>query len=143
MPEKNKTKAQLLKEIFELRNQLSRTKNPETDCRFEEGLYRSIESSSKAGFYVIQDGEFKFVNHHASKYWGYETGVPSMNLIHPDDREKVRENAIKMLKGKRSSSYEFRTITKDGEVRWFTETVSPFSSRGAGRCSGRPWKLRS
>ncbi len=130
MPEKNKTKAQLLKEIFELRNQLSRTKNPETDCRFEEGLYRSIESSSKAGFYVIQDGEFKFVNHHASKYWGYETGVPSMNLIHPDDREKVRENAIKMLKGKRSSSYEFRTITKDGEVRWFTETVSPILFKG-------------
>ncbi len=53
-----------------------------------------------------------------------------MSLIHPDDRKKVRENAIKMLKGKRSSSYDFRTITKNGEIRWFTETVAPILFKG-------------
>ncbi len=123
-----KTKAQLAREVASLRNQISRLKSPEAD--FDEGVYRSLDASSRAGFYVIQGGKFAFVNHHASKYWGYQKGATPMSLVHPDDRKNVRENAIKMLKGKRGSSYEFRTITKDGEIRWFTETVTPILFKG-------------
>lgn len=130
MNDMRKSKAQLVQELEALRFELNKVKSPEIDCRFDEGIYRSLESSSKSGFYVIQDGKFAFVNHHASKYWGYQKGATSMSLVHPDDRKRVRESAIKMLKGKRSSSYEFRTITKDGEIRWFTETVTPILFRG-------------
>ena len=78
----------------------------------------------------IQDGKFVFINHHASKHWGYQRGAISLNLVHPDDREKVRENAINMLKGKRSSSYEVRIISKNGDIRWFAETVTPILFKG-------------
>jgi len=48
----------------------------------------------------------------------------SMNFVHPDDRNKVRENAIRMLKGEKLHPYEYRIISKYGEVRWCMERVS-------------------
>jgi PAS domain S-box-containing protein len=104
------------------------------DNTFEERLYKVLENSLQSGFYVVQDGKFQFVNHHAAEYWGYSKdellGMESMSFVHPEDRERVRENAIKMLKGERSSSYEFRTTEKDGTTRWMTETVSSTEYRG-------------
>ena len=106
----------------------------EMDNVFDEKLYKILENSLQAGFYIVQDGRFKFVNDHAAAYWGYSKdellGMESMSLVHPEDRERVRENAIKMLKGERSSSYEFRTTEKDGNTRWMTETVSSMEYRG-------------
>ena len=134
-----KTKVQLVREVEALHNEINRLKRPETD--FDEGIYRSLENSSKAGFYVIQDGKFAFVNHHASKYWGYQKGATPMSLVHPEDRKNVRENAIKMLKGKRSSSYEFRTITKNGEIKWFTETVTPILFKGRRAALGNSMEI--
>lgn len=54
----------------------------------------------------------------------------SMNLVYPEDREWVRKNAIKMLKGERSSSYDFRITNKDGTPRWMTETIAPIEYMG-------------
>jgi PAS domain S-box-containing protein len=130
MNETKRVKEQLVQEIQELRNDVENRNPLQNDTHFEEGIYRCLENSSKAGFYIIQDGKFVFVNHYASKYWGYKLGEISLNFVHPDDREKVRENAVKMLQGKRSSSYEFRTITNNGEVRWFTETIAPIVFKG-------------
>ncbi|MDD5234235.1 MAG: PAS domain S-box protein [Syntrophales bacterium] len=132
--DRGKSKSELINELAYLRTQIGELRKSERDCLFEEGLYRSLESSSKAGIYVLQDGKFKFVNHHAAKYWGYDReeliGMNSMSLVYPKDRARVRQNAVKMLKGKRSSSYEFRTIARDGGIRWVTETVTPIHYRG-------------
>ena len=46
-----------------------------------------------------------------------------MNLVFPEDREMVRENAIKMLKGELKSPYRYRLIGSDGEIRWMLEGV--------------------
>jgi PAS domain S-box-containing protein len=56
--------------------------------------------------------------------------MESMSLVHPDDRERVRQDAVEMLKGKRTSSYEFRTLAKDGGVRWIAETVTSIPYKG-------------
>ena len=130
MNDHKKTKAQLIRELVELRNDLTSLDKMTAECQFDEDIFRSLESSSRAGCYVIQEGKFVFVNHYASKYWGYKPGSISLNFIHPDDRQRVRENAIKMLQGKRSSSYEFRALTKDGEIKWFTESVTPILFKG-------------
>ena len=78
-----------------MRDQIQELSKSEADCLFEEGLYKTLESSSKAGIYILQDGRFRFVNRHAARYWGYNrdelVGVSSMKLVHPEDREKVRE----------------------------------------------------
>jgi two-component system cell cycle sensor histidine kinase/response regulator CckA len=97
-------------------------------------LHTILANSSYAGVYMVQDGKFAFANHHAAHYAGYGpqemVGVPSLKIVHPEDREAARENAVRMLKGFRSAPYEFRIITKEGRVRWIMETVTPITYRG-------------
>ena len=137
MTSQTKSRAELIREMAEMRRYIKILKRAENEDLPEEGLFRTLESSSRAGIYVLQGGRFRFVNTHAAFYWGYSkdelVGMESMSLVHPDDRERVRQDAIDMLKGRRTSSYEFRTIAKDGGVRWITETVTsiPYKSRRA------------
>ena len=129
-----KSRDELIRDLAEMRRQIRTMRKTETDHLLEEGLFRTLENSSQAGIYVVQGGEFRFVNTHAAFYWGYSKdeliGMESMSLVHPDDRERVRRSAIDMLKGKRTSSYEFRTMAKDGGIRWITETVTSIQYKG-------------
>ena len=109
-------------------------KQAEAERARAEELYRILAESSLAGVYVVQDGNFRFINSNAASYAGYmreelvnhEVG----QLVHPDDREMVRMNAWAMLRGERTSPYEFRIITKHGEIRWIMETVASISYEG-------------
>ena len=129
-----KSREKLIAELRDLRRRIRTMRKTETDHLLEEGLFRTLENSSQAGIYVVQGGKFRFVNAHAAFYWGYSKdeliGMESMSLVHPDDRERVRRSAIEMLKGKRTSSYEFRTIAKDGGIRWITETITSIQYKG-------------
>ena len=106
-----------------------------TDRKGAEEAYKTMANSSQAGVYVVQNGTFQFVNHHAAKYAGYSpqelVKMNSMSLVHPEDRKMVRKNAMAMLKGKRSSPHEFRIVTKEGKIRWIMETVTFIPYRGA------------
>ncbi|HOP34947.1 MAG TPA: PAS domain S-box protein [Syntrophales bacterium] len=99
-----------------------------SDQKQAEELYSKLAHSSQAGVYVIQDKKFVFVNPYMSEHSGYTKeeliGMDSEHLVHPDDREMVRQNAIRMLKGDRHFPYEHRTITKDGKVIWILENVT-------------------
>ncbi|MGV8079313.1 MAG: PAS domain S-box protein [Syntrophales bacterium] len=134
MAEKANTKEQLVRKIGQLRRKLEKLAPSGTDRPLVEGLYRTLEHTSRAGIYVVQDGKFRFVNQHAADYWGYPRedllGTESMSLVHPEDRERVRQAAIQMLRGNRTSSYEFRTITKSGDVRWITEVITSIRFKG-------------
>ncbi len=100
-----------------------------TENKRAEKLYQTVAEQSFAGVYVIQNGLFKYVNSNAAAYSGHApeelVGTESMNLVHPDDREILREHAREMLTGVRKSPYEYRMVTKDGETRWIIETVTP------------------
>jgi diguanylate cyclase (GGDEF)-like protein/PAS domain S-box-containing protein len=100
-----------------------------TERKREEELYKTLATSSPVGIYIIRDGKFRFINPKFQEFVGYTAqellGMESISLIHPDDREAARENAIKMLKMQRTTPYEFRTITKDGNIKWTMETVIP------------------
>ena len=94
-----------------------------------EELYKTMAERSFAGIYVVQDGKFKFINARGASYAGYSPeeliGKKANAIIYPEDREKVKNNAREMLSGKRKSPHEFRIITKEGEIRWIMETVTP------------------
>ncbi|HOI74860.1 MAG TPA: PAS domain S-box protein [Syntrophales bacterium] len=134
MAEETNTKEQLVRKIGQLRRKLDKLAPSGPDRLLVEGLYRTLEHTSRAGIYVVQDGKFRFVNQHAADYWGYPRedllGMESMSLVHPEDRERVRQAAIQMLRGNRTSSYEFRTITKSGDVRWITEVITSIRFKG-------------
>ncbi|MBP8695358.1 MAG: PAS domain S-box protein [Syntrophobacterales bacterium] len=130
-----KTKQQLIEEIEALRKQLdSREPTPRTEPAESRPLYEILAQSSHAGVYVILDGRFDFLNDKAALLAGYTAGemigVRSIDIVHPEDREAVLEQAVAMLKGHRSVPYEYRIITKDGQIRWIMETVTPIEYRG-------------
>ncbi|MCX7981380.1 MAG: PAS domain-containing sensor histidine kinase [Syntrophales bacterium] len=99
-----------------------------------ESLLAALENTPKAGVYVIQDGRFVMVNDFTAARSGYRKeemiGMESTSIIHPEDRQTARENAISMLKGLRNTPYIFRTVSRTGEIHWITEAVSSIEYQG-------------
>jgi diguanylate cyclase (GGDEF)-like protein/PAS domain S-box-containing protein len=100
----------------------------------QQELYRTLTESSFAGIYVVQDGEFRYLNQNAASYAGYApdelVGRPPADIVHPEDRENARRDARAMLTGKKTSPSEFRVLTKDGEIRWIMEMIVPITWEG-------------
>jgi len=105
-----------------------------TELKEVEKLYRTLANSSPVGVYIVQDGKFRFVNPQFQKYTGFSEDElldkESLGIVHPEDRERVRKNAVDMLKGNRLSPYELRYIVKGEEILWATETVTSIQYRG-------------
>ena len=97
-------------------------------------LYRVLTEKSFAGIYVVQEGQFRYLNNNAALYAGYTPdellGRPPAEIVHPEDRVRAGNNARAMLLGKKSSPSEFRVMTKDGRVRWIMETITPIIWEG-------------
>jgi PAS domain S-box-containing protein len=104
------------------------------DTAEDDRLLRTFTEKSLAGIYVVQDGEFRFLNNNAASYTNYTVGEligrKSGSFVHPEDREKVKANARAMLRGDSNSPYIFRILTKQGETRWIMETVTPLMFNG-------------
>jgi PAS domain S-box-containing protein len=98
------------------------TKGTET-----ENLFETLANKSPVGLYIVQDGKFCYTNPPFQSTTGYTEdellGRDSLELVVPEDRERVRENAIKMLKGELTSPYQFRVTHKNGSIRWIMESV--------------------
>lgn len=100
----------------------------------EEELLRSIFDHSPIGMYIVSAGRFQMVNPRFEKLSGYSQeeliGREALSLVFPEDRETVRREAIRMLKGGEARPYEFRLVTKRGEIRWVEETVASWDHEG-------------
>ena len=100
----------------------------------KQELYRILTEQSFAGIYVVQDGQFRYLNNNAASYAGYTPdellGRPPADIVHPEDREMVRKNARAMLLGKKTSPSEFRVLTKDGRIHWIMETLASITWEG-------------
>jgi PAS domain S-box-containing protein len=105
-----------------------------TERKQTEDLYRRVANDLQIGLYIVAAGTILFANQHIPRYSGYSMdellGSAIISYVHPDDREMVREYAVEMLKGERSTPYEYRIIDKSGRVKWLMETVSPITHQG-------------
>lgn len=128
------TKKELMQLVISLRGQTDERDIPAFMETSGTDLYKILAQSSQVGFYIIQDGRFKFINSHFCGYTGYtEAEMLKMNpasFILPEDRRKTAKNAHMMLKEQRFSPYEFRIITKDRRIKWIMETVMPIKFNG-------------
>lgn len=106
-----------------------------------EKLFKTLFFRAPIGSYILQDGKARIINPELMKTTGYSEDelltLPALGLVHPEDREKVRNEAIAMLTGERQHPYEFRVVTKEGRIRWILETVTSI------RYQGRPATLAS
>ena len=98
------------------------TKGTET-----ENLFEILANKSPVGLYIVQDGKFCYTNPTFQNTTGYRgdelRGRDSLKLVVPEDKERVRDNAIKMLKGELTTPYQFRVTHKNGSIKWIIESV--------------------
>jgi diguanylate cyclase (GGDEF)-like protein/PAS domain S-box-containing protein len=105
-----------------------------TERKMAEELFRTLANSSSAGVYIVQDGKFKFVNPCFQQVTGYSedeiVGRDSLALVLDEDKEVIKENALKMLRGERISAFETRVSAKAEEARWILVTVTSIQYKG-------------
>jgi PAS domain S-box-containing protein/putative nucleotidyltransferase with HDIG domain len=134
MKSENKTKKDFLQELAALREEISKLKILKNELFETRELHQTLADRSPIGVYVLQNGAFQYINPQFKASTGFTEadllGKDSLSIVHPADRTGVRENAVRMLKGKRTSPYEFRSVTKDGRIRWVLGTVISIPFRG-------------
>ncbi len=106
------------------------SKRKETERELEEILerlsqseerYRLLVESSNDGIVVIRGAKITFFNHRVLEMLGYEEHElrdrPFVDAIYPEDRGLVTANYLKRIDGEGPPSrYEFRVVTKSGEL---------------------------
>lgn len=101
----------------------------EGETKQSKELFRTLFHRSPIGTYIIQDGRFRLVNRQLAYILGYDEdeliGRPALGFVLMEDRNAVRDNAVRMLKAGSSVGYEFRIITKQARIKWVMETVTP------------------
>jgi two-component system NtrC family sensor kinase len=103
-------------------------------CRDEDELFKTLSEELPVGVCIMQDGKFYYVNSTFPIAIGYTVdellGKGSLEIVVPEDREMVKENTMKMLKGELRSPYQFRVTCKDGSIVWVMATVKPIQYHG-------------
>jgi len=88
-----------------------------------EKQYRLLFETVQEGILITQGVNFKFVNPKVMEITGYSEPelltMPFLEVVHPDDKEKVRINYLKRMNNEPANDrYHLRVITKDGSQRW-------------------------
>ncbi|WP_321346541.1 PAS domain-containing protein [uncultured Draconibacterium sp.] len=90
-----------------------------------------------AGF----DGYFKYLNPAWEKSLGYSNEEllkkPFLSFIHPDDHSKNDDELDNLTKGNFTANFQNRYICKDGSVKYFEWTATPFPEEEIMYCIGR------
>jgi PAS domain S-box-containing protein len=100
---------------------ITERKGAQEALRKSEEKYRTLIESSFTGIFIHQDGKYVFVNNRFAKIHGYTPeellGREHWLLVRSDERETVRQKALKRLNGEAvPQSYEIRRLKKDGKT---------------------------
>jgi len=103
-------------------------------CRDDDELFKTLSEELPVGVCIMQDGKFCYVNSTFPIAIGYTVdelvGKGSLEIVAPEDREMVKENTMKMLKGELRSPYQFRVTCKAGSIVWVMATVKLIQYHG-------------
>ena len=134
MTDENKTNEQLIKEIDALRLRVAALEASKSQLRQYEEILKIFRTNMPIGLFIIQDGRFKFVNDNLRALLADDADEIiesySMKLVYPEDRERVREAALKILHGESAVPYKYRIVNKDGQIRWLLESVASIQYQG-------------
>lgn len=127
--------AVLVKWIITKRESLIRQLKDETANRRQaEDLYKTLTENSLAAVFIVQDGKYRFFNASAHAYSGYSAEEiidqsPDL-IVYSEDREMVKSKSLAMLRGEEHKPYEYRMVTKDGQIKWLIQIVSSIQYDG-------------
>ncbi len=127
--------SELMDANAQLEKEVAERKRMEIALRESEERYRILAENSLTGIYVYQDGKFVYVNRRASEVMGYSQdelmGKSPLVLVAPEDLETVKDIAAARVQGKQApSQYQFRALTKTGEVIWAEALVTEIEHNG-------------
>src|SRR5690606_64725 len=99
---------------------MSEKKRVEAYAVEAESKFRSIVEQSLVGIYIIQDNRLVYVNPRMEEITGYGPslkGMSAIDIIHPDDRDTVRNHIQKRIEGEIDQvRYPFRFLRPDGQT---------------------------
>ncbi len=134
MRDLHRSKKETVSELDALRRRVAELEAAETERKRAEELFNASFISSPIGIYIVQDGKFRLVNPTFEKLFGYSAeelmGMDSLALVFQEDKEMVRQKAVRMLQGLSPAPYRFRYVTKGGGLAWVMETVTPIEYEG-------------
>ena len=89
-----------------------------------EKKYRTLIENASQSIAVVVDEKIMYANSKSEEVIGYPlnelTGLPFLDLVHPDDLERVKKRYKKRVKGETLSRFvQYRMISKQGKVKWF------------------------
>lgn len=82
--------------------------------------YRKLVEQNFVGIYIIQDGEFIYVNPKLAEIHGYDReeliGMSPLEIVAPEERDRVKNNLQRRLDGEvEDIKYETVGLTKSGD----------------------------
>jgi PAS domain S-box-containing protein len=112
-------------------------KRTERRLRQSEAYLAEAQRLSQTGSAVYNQTTFLYWSEETYRIWGFDPlqGIPSREAvrqrIHPDDRDRTREEAELAWREKRGYSVEFRIVLPDGTVKHLEANSRPvFSTSG-------------
>jgi PAS domain S-box-containing protein len=132
MKEQAKATEQLITELEKMRQRMAELEKAEIERERlkhkvleSENIYKEIVENSASPIYLFQDGELKFINDAFIRFSGYTKEelmeMDYLEIIHPDDREIMRQGTGQALTGDLSNlplEPELKIICKNGEIKW-------------------------
>jgi diguanylate cyclase (GGDEF)-like protein/PAS domain S-box-containing protein len=104
------------------------------DREQEKELFTALTQSSPIGIFIAQGGKFIYINHQFEKIIGYNINElisrETLNYIYPEDRDLVGTFARNALKTGICQPYEYRAVTKSGQIKWILETIISIRHQG-------------
>ena len=86
-----------------------------------------IENISDVIVIMDADGITKYQSPNIEKWFGWKPvdiiGTNGLEMVHPDDIERIQKELINVVKKERSSTIEFRFKCKDGNYKWIELTA--------------------
>ncbi|HWR34798.1 MAG TPA: PAS domain S-box protein [Clostridia bacterium] len=132
---------ELLKVMADIGSQIGQfteRKRSEHALRESEAKFRAVADTAASAIYIHAGNRFLYANRASESISGYRREeLMRMNvwdLAHPGDREMMRKRAEEQRCGEKAPlRYEFRIVTKAGDLRWldFSATVIKFEGEAA------------
>ena len=143
MEDQEKTKAQLINELAEMRRCIAELERSETERRQaekdlieSEERYRTVIENSNDGVALVRGDRHIYMNRKFLEMFGYDVPEdiienPTYWTVHPDDREMVMDHNRKRQKGEPiPPRYELKGIKKDGTIIFVEVSATAISYHG-------------